>query len=144
MANRAMFIQRERPKFPPKRYANGSIVKNNRNMSARVFCPLPTVENLLDKMNSLLTYYNAHKSKHQASKASGTGTDKVYHVKWDLFPVLHFLADSTIQGELYRHWIMIMIMMRMYHLRRQLKGDVEYDRILRVRTIHLWNKQLQR
>ena len=43
-------------------------------MSGREYHPLPTIQNMLDKMNSLRMYFNSQKNKHEASKLSGTGS----------------------------------------------------------------------
>lgn len=52
------------------------------NMSAREF-DVPTVQQVIDKMNSLRTYFNSQNSKHKASlKQTGKGANKVFKIKW--------------------------------------------------------------
>ena len=72
------------------------------SMSYREFFTLPTVHNLTDKMNSLRTYFNAQKNKHQASKSLGSGTNKIFKIlRWQFYDCLSFLLDSTTPKETY-------------------------------------------
>ena len=71
------------------------------SMSYREFFPLLTVQNLTDKMNSLRTYFNTQKNKHQASKSSGSGTNKIFKIRWQFYDCLSFLLDGTTPKETY-------------------------------------------
>ena len=65
------------------------------NMSFSEFSPLPTKENILEKMNGLRTYYNAQRRKVAITMGSGTSTDSVHKVKWQFYDSLDFLRDQV-------------------------------------------------
>ena len=64
-------------------------------MSAMEFQPVPTKDQILEKMNGLRTYLNVQRNKVVSSKQSGTTTDAVYKRKWQFYESLSFLQDMV-------------------------------------------------
>ena len=56
--------------------------------------PLPSFDDVMKKINALRTYYVAERNKAENSKASGAGTNDVYHSKWQFYEHLSFLKDN--------------------------------------------------
>ena len=57
--------------------------------------PLPSSEQVLEKMNSLRCYYNTQRNKVKASQTTGSGTDSVYKPRWQFFDSFSFLSDMV-------------------------------------------------
>ena len=57
--------------------------------------PVPTSDDLLKKMNSLRTYYNAKRNKEKASRSTGKGADEIYDSVWQYYESLQFLNDNV-------------------------------------------------
>ena len=64
-------------------------------ISIMEFQPLPTKEQIVEKMNGLRTYFNVQRNKMESSKESGTSTDAVYKSKWQFYESLLFLQDMV-------------------------------------------------
>ena len=59
------------------------------------FQPVPTKDQILEKMNGLRTYFNVQRNKVVSSKQSDTTTDAVYKPKWQFYESLSFLQDMV-------------------------------------------------
>ena len=65
--------------------------------SAYEINPVPSNDDIVKKMNSLRTYFNAERNKEQASKGTGKGADEIYETSWQYFEQLQFLNDNVAQ-----------------------------------------------
>ena len=72
-----------------------AVEKIRENMSAREFNPLPSPEQIIEKMNGLRTYFNTQRNKLASSKSSGAGTNTVYKIWWQFYEPLSFLLDMV-------------------------------------------------
>ena len=72
-----------------------AVEKIRENMSAREFNPLPSPEQIIEKMNGLRTYFNTQRNKLASSKSSGAGTNSVYKNWWQFYEPLSFLLDMV-------------------------------------------------
>ena len=57
--------------------------------------PVPSKKDVLDKINTLRSYYNTQRKKVKKSEESGTSSDKVYKPRWQFFDRLSFLCDNV-------------------------------------------------
>ena len=64
-------------------------------MSLMEYNPMPTKEQILDKMGGLRTYFNVQRNKVESSKQTGSSTDTVYKPKWQFYECLQFLMDMV-------------------------------------------------
>ena len=83
------------PSYSDKRTRGAAMERIYNCMLEKGYNPMPTKEDLHDKMNDLRVYFNVQKNKVESSKGSGGATSPMFKPTWKFYDELEFLRDMV-------------------------------------------------
>ena len=83
------------PSYSDKRTRGVAMERIYNCMLEKGYNPMPTKEDLHDKMNNLRVYFNVQKNKVESSKGSGGATSSVFKPTWKFYDELEFVRDMV-------------------------------------------------